>query len=357
MLNRVIVLLILLAGSLVPARGQNTGEESVYYSVQQITHDDEKNWKAAVSFDDVFLVYENLHFNRAKIILADFTGVNSDRGVVVDLFKRNANGSSNYYEGDIKWSPINYSFIVSESVNGNYDIFKYSIRSRRLKEIFIKPKIKKRAIISWKKSWEGDVVYNGKGDKIAFVSDKNKNGDIFIFDLKRGKVSQITFTDSMDFAPSFSPDGSKVAYMSHGLGSSDIMLYDLIERKSKKLTNEKEQCGYPVFINDNTIVYYCGNSIMSMNTEGKDKKRLVDNVFLEEGPSVSSDGRYIIYIKDNNDERMIYLYDIKRDKEYKLSTDTSYNIGVKWIRGSYKFIYEAFDGFRWNLWKGSISLF
>jgi Tol biopolymer transport system component len=50
------------------------------------------------------------------------------------------------------------------------------------------------------------------GHKIAFVSARSGNQDIWIKDLETGRETALTFTPAADWLPVFSPDGSKVAY-------------------------------------------------------------------------------------------------------------------------------------------------
>ena len=97
------------------------------------------------------------------------------------------------------------------------------------------------------KSIYSPASWNSDGSKIYF-SKKNKfpdkNGsrfyDIFLYDLETGKESRIT-TGSRGFSPVVIEDDSLIAYVATKGGSQDIYLYDIKKNSIKQLTSFDER--------------------------------------------------------------------------------------------------------------------
>ena len=91
---------------------------------------------------------------------------------------------------------------------------------------------------------------------IIFSSKRWWNYDIFITDIYGGKITQLTKNRWIDFNPSISPDGEKIAFISDRDGNREIYLFHLewldgysqwVGKDLQNLTNSTENDWTPVF--------------------------------------------------------------------------------------------------------------
>ena len=64
------------------------------------------------------------------------------------------------------------------------------------------------------------------GKKIIFISGKNKQFNMWMFEIETKKLTQLT-TDSNYGYPAWSPDGKKLAFTKGEWGKSDIYILEL----------------------------------------------------------------------------------------------------------------------------------
>lgn len=74
---------------------------------------------------------------------------------------------------------------------------------------------------------EGYLEWNHARDKIAFVSERSGNRDIWIMNPDGSDLEQITFHTAEDASPGWSPTGDRIAFSSHRSGNGEIWIIDL----------------------------------------------------------------------------------------------------------------------------------
>jgi Tol biopolymer transport system component len=77
---------------------------------------------------------------------------------------------------------------------------------------------------------DGDVdpVYSPDGRQIAFSGDRSGYDDVYILDLARFTVANLTGTKHRDVQPSFAPDGSALVYLSDRSGATELWVQSLM---------------------------------------------------------------------------------------------------------------------------------
>jgi TolB protein len=152
-------------------------------------------------------------------------------------------------------------------------------------------------------------------NKIAFVSDRSGNLDIYLMTLgENGQflgLAQITTNTASDFFPSVSPDGSKIAFVSNR--GADVDNFDIYLMKAqpesatnvpKKLTKSTGEDTAPEWSPDGTQIAFAsdrsGNSEifrMKARPEGSRNRpvNLTRDPAFDASPSWSPDGKLIAF--------------------------------------------------------------
>src|SRR3989454_64636 len=140
----------------------------------------------------------------------------------------------------------------------------------------------------------GQAVSNGK---IAFVSDRDGNNEIYTMNVDGTGVARLTVNVASDVSPTWSPDGSKIAFVSNRDGN---------------------------------------NEIYTMNADGTGATRLTSNPALDANPTWSHDGTKIAFVRGGFGSEQIYVLDADLCHECigtgptNLSQSASRNLGPAW---------------------------
>jgi len=100
-------------------------------------------------------------------------------------------------------------------------------------------------------------------DNIAYTAEKAGNLDIWKMELEGNSIfreTQLTFDQSWDYDPSWSPDGSRIAFVSHRSGNSDIWVMDATGANLTQVTFDPLVDRRPQWINGNTLVFQSNRS-------------------------------------------------------------------------------------------------
>ena len=220
--------------------------------------------------------------------------------------------------------------------------------------------------------WVVNIDYQIK--RIVFVSDKNGNEDLYSMNLDGSDLKQLTDSPGSELYPAVSKDGKKIAYSSDINGIWQIMVMNWDGTDKKQLTFGAERSGDPAWSFDNKFIYFekfieenweiykmdsNGNNlkritinpvyddwhpyghpseykilyeagisgdydIFIMNDDGSDNKLLLDVPFKKRVPSISKDGKHIVFqgIAKGDKKSNIFIMDPDGKNFRKLTSDS-----------------------------------
>ncbi len=103
-------------------------------------------------------------------------------------------------------------------------------------------------------------AYSSDGRYLAFASDRNRQRDIFLFDLQQRRLvslPSLNRRDSSQDQPALNADGRYIAYVSTERGKTDIMVYDRSTQRSELLTvNVRGTVSHPSISGDGKKVAF-----------------------------------------------------------------------------------------------------
>ncbi len=160
------------------------------------------------------------------------------------------------------------------------------------------------------------------------------NGDIWVFDVERNVGSRLTFAESNESSPVWSPDGRRIAFQSNRGGPGDIYV------RAADGTGEAELL-YSSESNDEAWSWSSDGKHIAMNhSEGRDDlwvlsletkeaSSFISTDYDEGWGQFSPDGQWLAYLSNESGTYEAYLTRFpSADGKWQLSTD-----GAEWLLG------------------------
>ena len=147
--------------------------------------------------------------------------------------------------------------------------------------------------------WE---LFPYEAAKIAFVSDRDGNQEIYIMDTSGENEINLTRNLANDYSPTWSPDGTKIAFVSDREGSPALYLMKSDGSNVTRVCQTSSEGGQlSWFPNRATIAFNSGsgtgNVISIVDVDGKNLQHLARHSgFNAGGPTVSPRGEQIAYM-------------------------------------------------------------
>ncbi|BBD08335.1 PD40 domain-containing protein [Desulfovibrio ferrophilus] len=131
---------------------------------------------------------------------------------------------------------------------GNMEIFRLTRDLTRIKETLVK-------------SWAIDVSpsFDAVGKRMAFVSDRRGNPQVFVKDLATGKENRLTFEGKYNTSPSISPDGKLVVFSRRTKSGHRIFVMDVDTGRERQITFGPGNDEEPAFSPDGYFVAFSSN--------------------------------------------------------------------------------------------------
>jgi TolB protein len=150
-------------------------------------------------------------------------------------------------------------------------------------------------------------VWSPDGTRIAFVSDRGGNPDIFVMDANGGNVRQLTTEGGADVDPAWLPDG-RIVFTRGGCNGfacfGDLYAMTADGQQLARITTGGLD-GHPAASPDGTTIafdhlyqcgyyyYLCGRDLMVMATSGANQRPLIRDGYDETEPAWSATGSRI----------------------------------------------------------------
>src|SRR4051812_41397812 len=147
------------------------------------------------------------------------------------------------------------------------------------------------------------VTNDGSQGRIAFVSTRDGNSEIYVMNADGSGVTRLTDNPAVDKDPAWSPDGSRILFESSRDGNYELYSMNADGNDVTRLATDPSkdllpaECGHRIaFASDRRLSPF--TEIYVMNDDGTDVTRLTTNNSFSEYPSWSPSCDRIAYSYD-----------------------------------------------------------
>jgi TolB protein len=201
--------------------------------------------------------------------------------------------------------------------------------------------------------------------KIAFVSDRDGNNEIYMMDYDGVNQTRLTFNAVSDISPSWSPDQKRIAYTSYQNLVAGVYILDVYEGRrtavstrggnfSPSWSPDGKKLAFFSTMDGNSEIYVA--EIEANPTRVGKIKRLTFNQAIDAAPSWSPTGRQIAFESDRSGTPQIYTMDAEGGNVTRISTfaGSNYYDSPAWSPAGDRIVFVArvdnlFDLYAFNL--------
>lgn len=163
---------------------------------------------------------------------------------------------------------------------------------------------------TWGSRHPGEAAFPGANGKIAFVSNRDGDDEIYVMEPDGTVVTRLTNSPEWDWFPAWSADGTKIAFASYRDGGNpEIYVMNADGSDQTRLTNNSAFDSDPTWSPDGTKIAFTSNrngdyEVFVMNADGSGATNLTDYPSKNDAdPAWSPDGSKIAFwsIRDGFD--------------------------------------------------------
>src|SRR3989441_8920247 len=201
----------------------------------------------------------------------------------------------------------------------------------------------------------GQAVSNGK---IAFVSNRDGNNEIYTMNVDGTGVSRLTVNVASDVSPTWSPDGTKIAFVSNRDGNNEIYTMNADGTGVTRLTTSASDDLSPAWSPDGSKIAFQTNrdsgfspEIYVMNVDGSGQTRLTVNTAIDLAPAWSPDGTKIAFSTNRDGNYEIYTMNADGTGATRLTSNAAADSSPTWshdgtkiafVRGNLGFVTQIY---------------
>jgi hypothetical protein len=157
------------------------------------------------------------------------------------------------------------------------------------------------------------VIVQGE---VLLVSNRGGSADIYAFERTApGQLHQLTSAEGAEISPAYSPDGSRIAFVTDRHGEGEIYVMDADGTNERRLTTTPAMEGDPTWTPDGSQILYHSDAGQSwqvwiMNADGSNQRQLTSGEAVNWQPAVSPDGETVAFVSARDGSFDVFLMNL-----------------------------------------------
>lgn len=169
------------------------------------------------------------------------------------------------------------------------------------------------------------------GGRIAFVSNRDGNNEIYVMNADGSGVTRLTNNPSDDASPSWSPDARRIDFVSNRDGNYEVYVMNDDGSGVTRLTNNQRADWGPSWSPGGTRIAFVSDphgddDIYVMSLDGSGHTNLTNNTAEDWWPCWSPDGSRIAFVSDRDGDSEIYTMDADGSDVDCLTSDSGFDL-------------------------------
>lgn len=174
------------------------------------------------------------------------------------------------------------------------------------------------------------------GRRIAFVSRRDGNDEIYVMNADGSAQSRLTFTPAADYAPAWSPDGSRISFVSNRDGNVELYVMGADGSGPVNVTRHPADDGERHSWSPTTTeIAFSSNrdghfQLFAIRPDGTGLRRLGRSPGNDRNPVWSPDGARIALDSDREGQTQVYVADASGSRPLRVTMNSSLNAYPAW---------------------------
>ncbi|MFN2386656.1 MAG: type II toxin-antitoxin system VapB family antitoxin [Thermoanaerobaculia bacterium] len=160
------------------------------------------------------------------------------------------------------------------------------------------------------------ISHDGRRIAVMVNDPQTNDADIWIFDLRRGVSTRLTFGPAVNLFPIWSPDDSRIVFASNRKGFHDLYQKAvsgtgedelILSSESYKFPTDWSRAGELIAFHGTDTMSKSGSDIWVFSMADRKARPFLSTPFHEGSSQFSSDGQWIAYVSTESGRREVYV--------------------------------------------------
>jgi hypothetical protein len=213
-----------------------------------------------------------------------------------------------------------------------------------------------RVELPWLYPGDTEPAVAPDGDRVAFVSAREGNPEVYVADSRTGEVRRLTRNlAAADRAPAWSPDGRRIAWRSGPLGASDLFVMRANGDGKRLLVGGPGDDADPAWSPDGTRIAFSSTrsgrrQLWAVTAEGGEPEVLADVPGTARAPAWSPDGNRLAFARESAGESEIWALDLSDGSTRRLTRGAGWDSRPDWSPGGGRIVFARASAGHSSIW-------